>query len=100
MRVTALAVISTAAIAFATVAFADATTTSVTPQPEQMAAPTISAAVVNDSKTVVCQHLVHEGRLMPHQECLTKRQWQRMRLDNQKAVSDFQIHSYVVPMKD
>ncbi len=100
MRVTAFAVISSAALAFATAAFADAATTSVTPQPEEMAAPTISAAVVDDSKTVVCQHLVHEGHLMPQQACLTKRQWQRVRLDNQKAVSDFQIHSYVLPMKE
>ena len=68
MRMTALAVISTAAIAFATAAFADAATTSVTPQPQQMAAPPISGAVADDSKTIVCYHLVHEGNLMPAQE--------------------------------
>jgi|KBSMisStaDraftv2_1062788.scaffolds.fasta_scaffold507673_2 hypothetical protein len=100
MRVTVLAAVSTAALAFATAAFADATTTSVTPQAEQMAAPPISAAVADDSKTIVCQHLVHEGHLMPQQVCRTKRVWQRVRLDNQKAVSDFQIHSYVMPMKE
>jgi Spy/CpxP family protein refolding chaperone len=99
MRVTILAVVSSATLAFATAAFADAATTSVTPQPEEMAAPPISAAVIDDSKTIVCQHLVHEGQLMPEQSCLTKRQWQRVRLDNQKAVSDFQIHSYVAPIK-
>lgn len=100
MRMTALAVISTASIAFATAAFADAATTSVTPQPQQMAAPPISATVADDSKTIVCYHLVHEGNLMPAQVCRTKRVWQRVRLDNQKAVSDFQIHSFVLPMKE
>lgn len=95
MRVTVLAIAS--ALAFATTASADQAMIALTPQPESMAQP-ISAAA-NDSKTVICHHLVHEGLLMRQQVCLTKQAWERVREQTQKAVSDFQVHSFVVPIK-
>ena len=98
MRVTVFAIASTIALAFATAASADEAMSAVTPQAESMAQP-ISAAVTDDSKTVVCHHLVHEGMLMRQQVCLTKRAWERVRLETQRSVSDFQVHSFVVPMK-
>lgn len=98
MRVTVLAIASTVALAFATAASADETMSATTPQAEAMAQP-ISATASDDSKTVVCHHLVHEGILMRQQVCLTKHAWERIRLQTQKTVSDFQIHSYSTPVR-
>jgi hypothetical protein len=98
MRVTVLVLASSVALAFATTAFADTEMSAVTPQPTAMAQP-ISATSADDSKTVICHHLVHEGVLMPHQVCLTKHSWEMMRLQTQRTVSDFELHSFVVPMK-
>ena len=98
MRVIIFAIASTATLAFAPSAFADASMSAVTPQAETMAQP-ISASAASDSKAVVCHHLVHEGMLMRQQVCLTKRAWERVRLETQRTVSDLQVHSFVVPMK-
>jgi hypothetical protein len=98
MRVTVLAIASVAALAFSDYALADEVMTDVTPQPIAMAQP-ISSTVANDSKIVICHHLIHEGVLMPQQECLTKRSWERMRQDTMKNVSDFQVHSFSTPAK-
>jgi hypothetical protein len=97
MRPTVLAIAATLALGFAGAASADQAATALTPQPEAMAQP-ISAAA-DDSKKVICHHLVHEGMLMPQQVCLTKRAWERVRQETQKTVSDFQVHSYSVPVK-
>jgi len=75
--------------ALATAALADTALNELTPQPEQMAQP-ISASA-NDSKQVVCHHLMHEGALMRQQVCLTKRTWERMRTQTQMAVSNWEI---------
>jgi len=75
--------------ALATAALADTALNELTPQPEQMAQP-ISASA-NDSRQVVCHHLVHEGALMHQQVCLTKRAWERMRMQTQMAVSNWEI---------
>ena len=98
MRATVFAIASTLALTVAGAASADQATSALTPQPEAMAQP-ISAAVNDDSKTVICHHLVHEGVLMRQQVCLTKRAWERMRLETQRSISDFQVHSYTVPVK-
>jgi hypothetical protein len=84
-------------LAFATAAIADTDMNGLTAQPEQMAQP-ISATTA-DSKQVICHHLVHEGVLMNQQVCLTKQSWERMRLQTQRAVSDFQIHSFSTPVR-
>ena len=86
-----------AGLTFAFVASAMADIDMVGPQPEQMAQPI--SATTNDSAQVICHHLVHEGVLMRQQVCLTKHAWERMRLQTQKTVSDFQVHSYSVPVK-
>ena len=98
MRMTILAAASTVALAFATAATANDAMSALTPQAESMAQP-ISASAASDSKAVVCHHLVHEGMLMRQQVCLTKRAWERVRLETQRTVSDLQVHSFVVPMK-
>jgi hypothetical protein len=98
MRKTIIVTTAGLALAFATAATAYADTSALTAQPEQMAQP-ISATIANDPSQVICHHLVHEGVLMRQQVCLTKRAWERMRLHTQQTVSDFQRHSFSVPMK-
>jgi hypothetical protein len=98
MRATIFAIASTLALTFAGAASADEATSALTPQPESMAQP-ISASANDDAKTVVCHHLVHEGLLMREQVCLTKRAWERVRLETQRSINDFQVHSYTVPAK-
>jgi hypothetical protein len=93
-----LAIASVAALALTGPAFADEIMSDVTPQPVVMSQP-ISSTTPHDSKTVICHHLIHEGTLMPQQECLTKRSWERMRQDTMKTVSDFEVHSYSTPAK-
>ncbi len=95
MRKTILAASAGLALALAAPALADTEMTG--PQPEQMAQPI--SATANDSEQVICHHLVHEGVLMRQEVCLTKRAWERMRLQTQKTVNDFQVHSYSVPVK-
>jgi hypothetical protein len=82
MRKTIFAATAALSLAFTTAALAAAT-----PQPQQMAQ-SISAS---NSRQVVCHHLVHEGALMPHQVCLTKRSWERMRIQTEMAVADFEM---------
>jgi hypothetical protein len=94
MRKITLAIASGIALTFATAALADDAMS--TPQPEQMAQP-ISATTSNDASQVVCHHLVHQGTMMPKPVCLTKQTWERIRLQTQKTVSDFENHSYVTP---
>ena len=97
MRKTILAATAGLSLAFATTAMAETAMSALTPQPEQMAQPI--SATTNDSKQVVCHHLVHEGVLMRQQVCLTKETWERVRLQTQRAVSDFQVHSFSTPVK-
>jgi len=93
MRKTIFAAAAGLSLALATAAQADAAMNALTPQPEQMAQP-ISASA-HDSKQIVCHHLVHEGALMRQQGCLTKRAWERMRMQTQMAVSDMEIHGRI-----
>jgi hypothetical protein len=88
MRKTILTVVAGLSVAFTTMAMADTAMNSVTPLPEQMAQP-ISAAA-DDARQIVCHHLVHEGTLMPHAVCLTKRTWERVREETQMAVSNWE----------
>jgi hypothetical protein len=97
MRITTLALASGFAIALATAAGAETAMSDLTPQPEQMAQPI--SAQTDDSKQVICHHLVHEGVLMRQQVCLTKHAWEQVRLQTQKTVSDFQVHSYSSPAR-
>jgi hypothetical protein len=98
MRTKILALASGLALTFATAALAGTEMSTLTPQPEQMAQP-ISATTAHDSMQVVCHHLVHQGVIMPEPVCLTKRTWERIRQQTQKTVSDFQVHSYVTPVR-
>ena len=89
MRKTILAAIAGLGLALATAALADTAMTELTPQPEQMAQPISTSK--DDSRQVVCHHLVHEGMLMRQQVCLTKRSWERMRMQTQMAVSNLEM---------
>jgi len=98
MRKITLAITSGIALTFATATLADEAMSALTAQPEQMAQP-ISATTSNDASKVICHHLIHQGTVMPRPVCLTKQTWERIRLQTQKTVSDFQVHSYVSPAK-
>jgi len=98
MRKITLAITSGIALTFATATLADDAMSALTAQPEQMAQP-ISATTSNDASKVICHHLIHQGTVMPRPVCLTKQTWERIRLQTQKTVSDFQVHSYVSPAK-
>jgi hypothetical protein len=89
MRKTIFAATAGLSLAVAAAALADTAMIALTPQPEQMAQP-ISASK-DDSRQVVCHHLVHEGMLMRQQVCLTKRSWERMRIQTQMAVSNMEM---------
>ena len=82
MRKTIFAATAILSLTVATAALAAAI-----PQPQQMAQ-SISAS---NSRQVICHHLVHEGTLMPHQVCLTRRSWERMRIQTEMAVADFEM---------
>lgn len=92
MRKTIISATVGLGLAFSTATQVNAATKELTPQPEQMAQP-ISAAA-NDSKQVVCHHLMHEGLLMRRPVCLTKRAWERVRIQTQMAVADMEIRSH------
>lgn len=89
MRKTILIATTALSVSLATAAMADTAMTALTPQPEQMAQP-ISAST-DDSRQVICHHLVHEGALMPQPVCLTKRAWERMRVRTQMAVANWEM---------
>jgi hypothetical protein len=96
MRNTILAASAGLVLVFAVPAMAD--TVMAGPQPEQMTQP-ISVSTTNDSEKVICHHLVHEGMLMRDEVCLTKRAWERVRLETQQTVSDMEIRSFSGPRK-
>jgi hypothetical protein len=61
------------------------------------AAPTIiQAAAAPPAKTVklVCRSLFHEGMLIKSTECRTQEEWDRLRRDAERQISDFQNLSY------
>jgi len=61
------------------------------------AAPTIiQAAAAPPAKTVklICRSLFHEGMLIKSTECRTQEEWDRLRRDAEREISDFQNLSY------
>ncbi|HVV64592.1 MAG TPA: hypothetical protein VHC42_03930 [Rhizomicrobium sp.] len=67
------------------------------PDAEHMAQPISVAA--GDSKEIVCHHLVHQGMLMSQDVCLTKRAWERVRQQTQRAIDEIQVRSFTRPVK-
>ncbi|HTT96979.1 MAG TPA: hypothetical protein VMF58_02940 [Rhizomicrobium sp.] len=47
-----------------------------------------------NGEKLICHHPVHEGTVLPQEVCLTQRDWDRIRLREQKNVNDWQMHGY------
>jgi len=47
-----------------------------------------------NGEKLICHHPVHEGTVLPQEICLTQQAWDRIRLREQKNVSDWQMHGY------
>jgi hypothetical protein len=108
MRKTYLAFLSGLALSISMAAMADPAGTSgaAAAAPEPMAQPSTlpgsehtdlqsaSAATQVKGEKLICHHRVHEGTVLPQQICLTQRDWDRVRLNEQKNVSDWQMHGY------
>ncbi len=111
MRAMLFILVSGFALAMSGAAFADPANTSAAAAaaaPEPMAqTATIPGAEHTDPQTVrdapqttangeklICHHPVHEGTVLPQEICLTQQAWDRIRLREQKNVSDWQMHGY------
>ena len=61
------------------------------------AAPTIiQAAAAPPAKTakLICKPMFHEGMLLKGNDCRTQKEWDRLRRDEERDISDFQNQSY------
>jgi len=92
MRIALLALASSLALSFAAPAFAEETV----PEAQHIATPQPVNATQVDTGTY-CHHLTHEG-LLTTQHCRSAKSWEQTRLQNQQWLTEYQHHSYVVPM--
>ncbi len=82
MRIAHLAMLSGAALLISASAFAADTQTASTD------------ASGTQNEPLICRAMVHEGMVMTHAtQCHTQRWWDRVRHDQEKAISDMQIRS-------
>ena len=83
MRIAHFAIVSGAALLFAATAFAGTI---------GQTASTDTAAVKEEP--LVCRVMTHEGMVVPHAtQCHTQSWWDRVRHDEERAISDMQIRS-------
>jgi hypothetical protein len=107
MRKTHLAFLSGLALSISMAAMADPAGTSgaAAAAPEPMAQSAVpgsehtgiqpaSATTQVKGEKLICHHPVHEGSVLPQEICLTQRDWDRVRLNEQKKVNDWQMHGY------
>ena len=60
------------------------------------ASPFVSpASTVRPGESLLCDFYYHEGDVIRRQDCWTKDQWNRLRLETQREISEFQIRSLV-----
>ena len=92
MRIALLALASGLALSFAAPAFAE----EFVPDATRYATPTpVTAAQPNTGK--YCHYLTHEG-VLTTEHCRSAKSWEQTRLETQKWLTEYQHHSYVVPM--
>jgi SH3-like domain-containing protein len=113
MRTTCLAIFSSIALSISATAIADPANTSAAaaaapepmaqsstlPAPEHTDLQAASVTTQAGGEKLICHHRVHEGQVLPQQICLTQRDWERVRLNEQKHVSDWQLHGYQAGVK-
>ena len=108
MRTMLFALVSGLALSVSGIAVADPVNTSAVAAaaPEPMVQSTVPTAEHTDAQAthdtaqvasgekLICHHQVHEGTVLPQEVCLTQQAWDRIRLREQKHVSDWQMHGY------
>ena len=62
-------------------------------QPAVMTQP---VSQTDDRHKVVCHHLIHEGVLLPALKCQQQLEWDRERLETQRALLDLQQRSLLM----
>lgn len=72
------------------------TQTSALPHAEHTDGQTANATTQVSAKgeELICHHPVHEGTTLPQEVCLTQHDWDRIRMREQKNVTDWQMHGY------
>jgi len=93
MRTALLVLASGLALSFAVPAFAEETV----PDAQRFSAPQPASATQTEN-TKYCRHMIHEGALNV-QHCRSAKSWELTRLQTQQTITEFQHHSYVLPMK-
>ena len=87
MRTTLLAIVAGAGLLFSAAAMADPS------------AANLQTASTSESPRLVCHLMVHEGMLVPTAtQCRTQRYWDQIRYREQQAISDWERHSYQMPL--
>lgn len=57
-------------------------------------APSVTAPSSNPAgEPLICRYYYYNGRLLPRRDCRTAKQWQRVRLDTQQNITDFQLRA-------
>ena len=56
-------------------------------------APAVDKSSATAGSPLICRHIYHEGMLVNRQICHTKAEWEHIRFETQKEISDFQIRS-------
>jgi hypothetical protein len=60
-------------------------------------APPVIRAVstVHPGEALVCDFFYHQGDLIRRQDCRTRSQWNRLRVETQREISEFQVRSLI-----
>lgn len=60
------------------------------------AAPVIRAvSTVQPGEGLVCDYFYHQGDLIRRQDCRTRAQWNRLRVETQREITEFQVRSLI-----
>ncbi|HEY1637997.1 MAG TPA: hypothetical protein VGF62_05700 [Rhizomicrobium sp.] len=65
-------------------------------QPQEISQPTTNPATTSSppgtaNNQVICRPVVHQGAVMPTQDCRTKRAWDNMRFQHQQELNEVQM---------
>jgi hypothetical protein len=87
--------ITTAAalLAFSACAYADGTAPAIAP-PVALQPVAVRAAPAAIAVKLICKPMYHEGMLLKGNDCRTQKEWDILRRDEEREISDFQNLSY------
>ena len=51
------------------------------------------------AQQVTCRYIYHEGMLIGRRDCHTQQEWNHIRFETQKEVSDFQMRGLTTPAR-